>query len=78
MEKKKVIIDPRGDDVKCLDEITAYIPLEREDLLSYISYIKFEFIDQLNIDRKPHDISLWSDEDVEEFLNTGKNPYKEE
>lgn len=75
MKNKMVKIEPRGDDIKCFQDIINLIPTEREDLLSYICYLQVEFLEQLGIDKRPYDVSLWSDEDIDKFLDTGINPY---
>lgn len=75
MKKPIVKIEPRGDDIKCFQEIIKIIPSNREDLLSYICYLQNEFLEQLGIDKKPYDISLWSDKEIEFFLDTGINPF---
>lgn len=72
--EKIVKISPRGDDVKCFQDILKLIPDEREDLLGYVVYLRNEFIDQLNLNKKPYDIGLWSDEEWEYFLETGIRP----
>lgn len=78
MKKSTVKIDPRGDDIKCFQEIINIIPSDREDLLSYMCYLRNEFLEQLGIDKKPYDISLWSDEEIDNFLDTGINPFLNE
>lgn len=78
MNKSMVKIDPRGDDIKCFQEIIKLIPSNREDLLSYICYLQNEFLEQLGIDKKPYDISLWSDEEIDKFFDTGINPFLNE
>lgn len=77
MNNKIVKIDPRGDDIKCFQEILKLIPRDREDLLGYICYLRNEFLEQLGLDKRPYDTSLWSDEDIDKFLDTGINPFSD-
>lgn len=75
MDNTTVKIIPRGDDIKCFQEIAKLIPIDREDLLSYIYYLRNEFLEQLELDKRPYDISLWSEEEINKFLDTGINPF---
>ena len=75
MDNTTVKIIPRGDDIKCFQEIIKLTPKDREDLLSYMCYLRNEFLEQLGLDKRPYDISLWSEDDINNFLDTGINPF---
>ena len=45
---KVVNFELRGDDLKIINEIKKYIPLEREDVWSWICYLENSFIEELN------------------------------
>lgn len=77
MNNEVVKIDPRGDDIKCFQEIISLIPSDREDLLSYICYLQNEFLEQLGLDKRPYNISLWSEQEMDSFLDTGINPFSD-
>lgn len=63
-----VSIESRGDDINCFQDILKYIPMEREDLKSYICYLRNEFAEQIGYDMRQFDIGLWSDDEIKEYL----------
>lgn len=40
----------RGDDIEMLNEAISLVPSDNELLAGYLSYLKFEIVDQLNIE----------------------------
>lgn len=77
IKNKEAIIDSTGGDIERFYKILDYVPYEQEGLTSFICYFISQFLDQLGLDRRPYDILLWTDEEVQEYLKTGINPYKQ-
>ena len=57
MKEVKVKLELRGDDIEMLDKALSFIPVENEDVISYLSYLKSSFNEE----------SVNSDENEDEF-----------
>lgn len=77
---KEVKIELRGDDIEMLDKALSFIPIENEDVISYLSYLKSSIIEE-SVNSDEDDLKLEDDliddgfneddefEDDEEFAN---------